>query len=205
VTASAAAAAAGSGLLPAGLAALMLAVAAYSAGRLIFSRLWRRPTELDADGLHVVMGVAMAGMLEPRLGPLPRGAWAAVFAAAAAWFAWRAVRARQRGASGGALSQHPVPHLVECAAMVYMLVPVFTRPAGAPAMAMPGMSGSAAGFPVLALILALFMIGYIVWTTDRITSLSRATAASTILAPRLAGCSKIAMSAAMGFMLLQMI
>ncbi len=35
------------------------------------SRLWRRQTELDGDGMHVVMGVAMAGMLVARLNPLP--------------------------------------------------------------------------------------------------------------------------------------
>ena len=36
---------------------------------------------------------------------------------------------------------------------------------------MPGMGASAgpAGFPALAVVLALFMLGYIVWTTDRLT------------------------------------
>jgi hypothetical protein len=37
-------------------------------------------------------------------------------------------------------------------------------------MAMAGMSASSPGFPALAIILALFMLGYIVWTTDRLTS-----------------------------------
>ncbi len=44
-----------------------------------------------------------------------------------------------------------------------------------PGMAGPG--GAMAGNPVLALILALFMLGYILWTTDRLASLSRAGAA----------------------------
>jgi hypothetical protein len=193
------------GWLPPSFAALTLAVAAYSAGRLVVSRRWGRPTELDADGLHVVMGVAMAGMLEPRLGPLPGGAWAVAFAAAAAWFAWQLLRPFRGRAPGGVLCQHPVPHLVECAAMVYMLRPVATPPPGAAAAGMPGMATPTAGFPVLALVLALFMIGYIVWTTDRLAALSRASARTAVLAPRLAACCKIAMSAAMGFMLLQMI
>ena len=43
-------------------------------------------------------------------------------------------------------------------------------------MAMPGMGASAdplAGFPALAVVLALFMLGYIMWTTDQLTSLAR--------------------------------
>ena len=44
-------------------------------------------------------------------------------------------------------------------------------------MAMPGMGTSPsaeAGFPALAVVLALFMIGYIMWTTDQLASLVRA-------------------------------
>ena len=44
-------------------------------------------------------------------------------------------------------------------------------------MAMAGMAGSAASagsFPVLALVLALFTVGYALWTVDRLTSLARA-------------------------------
>jgi hypothetical protein len=115
---------------------------------------------------------------------------------------------------------------------------------------MPGMAASpasAGSFPVLALVLALFTLGYAAWTTDRLTSLARATTAapaqraayhrallpgttsapaarlqvapgtsgavsvlehppgSPMLAPRLAACYKIAMSIAMGYMLIQML
>jgi hypothetical protein len=41
----------------------MLTVAIYCAGRLVTARWLRRPTELDNDGAHVIMGVAMAGCL----------------------------------------------------------------------------------------------------------------------------------------------
>jgi hypothetical protein len=43
-------------------------------------------------------------------------------------------------------------------------------------MTMPGMStspGGPAGFPALAVVLALFMLGYITWTTDQLASLAR--------------------------------
>ena len=110
-------------------------------------------------------------------------------------------------------------------------------------MAMPGMSGTAAGAnPALALVLALFMVGYILWTSDQLAALSRAGAAAASsagtgnagtsaasshdpaparaltpagacgggvvtapLAPRFAACYKIAMSVAMGYMLIAMV
>ena len=164
--------------LAGGFAVLMIVIAVYCACRLAVSRLRGRDTELDTDGLHVLMGVAMAGMLEPRLTPVPGTAWRAVFAAAAAWFAWQAIRTGRRAA--GARCAHPAPHAVECAAMVYMLVPVGSWPAGhGPGMAMPGMSqGATAGNPALTLVLALFMLGYVLWATDRLARLSRARAAA---------------------------
>lgn len=171
---------AGPAWLAATLAAVMIATAIYCAGRLAAARLWRRSTEVEADSVHVVMGVAMAGMLLPGLSPLPATAWEAVFAVAAVWFACQAVRSRIRQHAAGSRwrCSHPVPHLVESVAMVYMLA---VLPGSWPgrAMAMPGMGGgqAAAGgsFPALAVILALFMIGYVLWTADQLTALGRAT------------------------------
>jgi uncharacterized protein DUF5134 len=233
-------------------AAVMIVIAAYSASRLVFSRLRGRATEYDADALHVVMGAAMAGMLVPRLSLLPDEVWAAVFMIAAAWFGWHAIRGRGVGSSGASRCRYPVPHLIECAAMLYMLLPLHgSRPGHAgPGMAMAGMGSSAspaASFPALAVVLALFMLGYLVWTTDRLTTLARATttaanpgitrnhratvmaaaapghpgrapatpsatatrpgnpAGRPLLAPKLAACCKIAMSIAMGYMLILML
>src|SRR5690242_21355882 len=102
---------AGPSWLAAALAAVMIATAMYCAGRLATARLWRRSTEVEADSVHVVMGVAMAGMLLPRLSPVPATAWEAVFGAAAAWFAYRAIqsRLRQRAAASRWRCSHPVP------------------------------------------------------------------------------------------------
>jgi hypothetical protein len=229
-------------------AAVMILIAAYSAARLLFA--WRRgrATETDADALHVVMGTAMAGMLVPRLNMLPASAWAAVFAIAAAWFGWHAIRRRSPAAPSASQCRYPVPHLIECAAMIYMLLPAAaSRPAHTrPSMAMPGMSATpAGGFPALAVVLALFMVGYIIWTTDRLATQARTKtttaspgltrdhppagtaaaapgrpspavpsstrtrhpnpASQAILAPELAACCKIAMSIAMGYMLILML
>ena len=150
-------------------AAVMITVAAYCASRLVVARWWRRPTDVDTDGVHVVMGVAMAGMLVTGLRFLPVGLWEAVFAAAAGWFGWRAVRVRR----GAPLSQwrcpQPVPHLVECGAMLYMYLAV-PAVAVAAKSGMGGMSVTGSRFSVLALVLALFMFGYVAWVGDRLTA-----------------------------------
>ncbi len=199
--------------LAGGFAALMIMVAACSAGRLAVSRVRGKDTELDGDGVHLLMGVAMAGMLEPGLSPVPGTIWRAVFAVAAAWFTWRVIRVG-RGRPGGSLCTHPAPHAVECAAMIYMLLPAGARPAGR-GSGMPGMNGGMApGNPALTLVLALFMLGYVLWTIDRLASLSRARTAATAygaaagtpaLAPRLATGYKIAMGIGMGYMLVMML
>jgi hypothetical protein len=128
------------------------------------------------------MGAAMAGMLVPRLSVLPSSVWVVIFAIAAAWFGWRAVRSRGFTAAGP-LSRFPVPHLIESVAMLYMLLPVHgPLPAhGRAGMAAAGMgpsTGPAGSLPVLAVLLAMFMLGYIVWTTDRLASLARARTAT---------------------------
>jgi Domain of unknown function (DUF5134) len=195
-------------------AILMIVIAGYCAARLAISRLRSRNTERDADALHVLMGVAMAGMLEPRFTSIPVIAWRVVFAAAAAWFAWKAIRPVRQ--AGGARRAHPAAHAVECAAMVYMLLPVGSWRSGQGArMAMPGMGqGTTMGNPALTLVLALFMLGYVLWTVDRLAHLSRTPAVAAaypqpagipVLAPRLAASYKITMAVIMGYMLLMML
>ncbi len=212
--------------LAVGVASLMLLIAVSSAGRLALSRLRGWHAEPDVDGLHVLMGVAMAGMFEPRLSPVPYTAWLAVFAVTATWFAWRTIHARASRRASGWRCAHPAPHAVECAAMIYMLLP--GRSLGhPPAMAMPGMPGmSGMSSPVVAnpavsIVLALFMLGYILWIADQLTTLSRAEALaipdqhaaaisdrperSAALVRRLTACNKIVMGMAMSYMLMAML
>jgi alkanesulfonate monooxygenase SsuD/methylene tetrahydromethanopterin reductase-like flavin-dependent oxidoreductase (luciferase family) len=200
----------GPGWLAAVFAGLMLLIATCCTIRLGLWRLRGRAADPQADTLHVLMGVAMAGMLEPKIATFPDSVWLAVFTVAAAWFGWQAIRAHSRSGLVSVSCAHPAPHAVECAAMLYMLMPSRS------AMTMPGMGGR--GFsanPALTLVLALFMLGYIVWTADQLTTLSRARALTAsgqrrgdeavALAPRFAACYKIAMSVAMGYMLLAMV
>jgi len=224
---------AGPGWLTGLLAAVMLTVAAYNATRLAAALRWGRAAELDAEGVHVVMGVAMAGMLTPGLSFAPARLWQAIFAAAGAWFAWQFLRTRRGPADGPAdgpangtalgpwRCPHPLPHLIECAAMVLMLaLPAAVASTGATtATGMSGMSavtGTAARFAPLTLLLALFMVGYVMWLANNLTALAPATAsaaagttattaATAYLAPRCAACCKIAMGTTMGYMLIMML
>jgi hypothetical protein len=222
-------------------AALMLTVAVYCAGRLAAARWWHRPTELDTDGAHVVMGVAMAGMLVTGLHTLPTGLWEAVFAVGALWFGTGLIQTRRHPATaspttispataspvtisattaGPATASpaapmspwrclHPAPHLVECVAMLYMLLALPTTIAVKSTMgAMPG-----SRFSFLALGLALFMFAYVAWVSDRTPALARAAQSGcastppgrTYLAPRCAALCKIAMGTTMGYMLILML
>jgi hypothetical protein len=224
----------GPGWLAATVAVLMLLISACCTARLAIWRLGGRAADPEADVLHVLMGVAMAGMLEPQITPVPATLARPVFAAGAAWFAWRALRLHTRRSAVGPGSaqrtagipavmrcSQPVPHAVECAAMLYMLMP--SRPADSgTAMAMPGMSSRAGApaNPAAAFVLALFMLGYVLWTTDQLAILQRTRAggpvisgatgpseaapgpAQAALAPRFAACAKIAMSIVMGYMLI---
>jgi Domain of unknown function (DUF5134) len=150
------------------LAAVMIVTAVYCVSRLAAARLRGRPAEPDVDIVHVLMGVAMAGMLVPRLRSLPDGAWEAAFGAAVAWFGWQAIRARRAGGSAA----HYVPHVLASGAMVYMFLaapPASTGPALA-GVVMDGRSAASIRFPVLALTLAVALFGYVMWVTDRLPS-----------------------------------
>ena len=209
-------------------AAASLAVAVYCAGRLVAARRWHRPTELDTDGAHVVMGVAMAGMLVSGLRTLPSAIWEVVFAAAAAWFGYRMLQARRGAQPSPWRSSHPLPHLVECAAMVFMFLILPSAAAGAATSMSMTMTATESRFSFLTLPLALYLFGYVVWLGDRVTlhapALAMATAtasagsgpgygngspspesARAYLAPRCAAICKITMGITMGYMLILML
>jgi Domain of unknown function (DUF5134) len=174
------------------LAAVVIAVALFSAVRLVAARGRRWQGELDADLIHVLMGVAMAGMFVPGLSILPVAVWETVFAAGGLWFGWRVGQARRGSRAGhsglarnrglaryGGLARYwglvscycryPVPHLVDCVAMMYMLWAV----AGLRSVSAPASGGAMAGamsgvrLPVLGLGLALCICAYVVWLADR--------------------------------------
>jgi len=199
--------------LAGGFAGLMLATAGYCAGRLVAARVQRRPAERDVDLVHMLMGVALAGMLVPRIGLRPAGLWtalwAAVFAAAAGWFAWRAGLAWWLARRPAPPAGHYLPHLIMSGAMIYVLLAAGHGAAGsAPGAAM---GGTGARFPVLAIAAAQFMAGYVLWAAGRLPALApvrdwqSAAPASAVprppLSPRLAACCTIAMGLALAYLL----
>jgi hypothetical protein len=167
------------------LAAVVIAVALFSAVRLVAAQGRRWQGELDADLIHMLMGVAMAGMFVPGLSILPVAAWETVFAAGALWFGWRVSQGRRGGRAGhsglnryrglaryrglvGCYCRYPVPHFVDCVAMMYMLWAVGGL-RSASAASGGAMAGAMSGvrLPVLGLGLALCICAYVVWLADR--------------------------------------
>ena len=115
------------------------------------------------------MGVAMAGMLVARLRILPAATWEAVFGAGAAWFAWQVLQSRRRAPATSWRCLHPGPHLVECAAMLYMFLVLPPLTGRGAAAGMAAMSAASSSYSFLALVMALFMVGYVVRVADRLT------------------------------------
>jgi Domain of unknown function (DUF5134) len=178
------------------LAVVMIATAAYCFSRLMVAWRSRRQTDYDVDGVHILMGVAMAGMLVPRLNPFWDSGWEVIFAASVAWFGWQTVRGyRNELAVGHRWVAHHLQHVVACGAMLYMLLAVVPAKAASSGsgMAMGGSPGSTTTFPTLALVLTLALVGYVIWTADRFTALAPVAAlrtmtvpVSTVVAPALA-------------------
>jgi hypothetical protein len=174
-------------------AGVTLATAVYCVARLLAAWRQHRPTDRHVDGIHVLMGVAMAGMLVPRLRVFWIGGWEVVFGVGAVWFAGLALREhRGRPATGGRPGHH-LQHVLACGAMLYMLLAVTGTSGSAgtaaeTAKAMGG-TGGTAHFRTLALVLAFALFGYVVWNADRLSSLPpvAALAARVMPVPVLAG------------------
>jgi Domain of unknown function (DUF5134) len=157
------------------LAGIMLLVAAISAGRLVAARSWAGSArEADIDVAHLLMGIAMAGMLVASLTTLPNGVWDGVFAVLTVWFGWRAYR-ESRGEGVRVLADgHRMPHLVHSAAMLYMFAALNAPAAAGSGGGMSGMGASGASMqtlsvPVVAFIFALWLSVYVVLDLDRLS------------------------------------
>jgi Domain of unknown function (DUF5134) len=156
-------------------AAVMIAVAAYSAGRLVAARRWSRPTHRDVDVAHILMGTAMAGMLVSDLNPLPVGAWETVFCVLAGWFVWRCCQFVRDPSTGLAHDQNVhrlsrrLIHLVMSLAMLYMyLAAVPATVASGGSMAMGAATGGTTNFVLLPLTFIVSLFASAIWELDRI-------------------------------------
>ena len=213
--------------LAAAFAGIMIMTAAYCLTRLGLSWRGRRPTDRPVDAVHVLMGVAMAGMLVPDLRVLWIGGWEVVFGVSGIVFLWRIARKFPPGrrASPAHRPAHDVQHMLGCGTMLYMLTATTSgsavgRGVVTDAMAVP------AGLPTFAIILAVALLGCVVWTADKISTMApvavlAAPAGAPVvgtsalpgtarghavpLSPRLAACCEIAMGVTMAYMLIVLV
>lgn len=156
-------------------AGTMALTVCYSAARLVVPHLWSRRSHRDVDITHVLMGVAMAGMLASPLNFVPSGLWEVIFAALALWFIWRCwVFAAERGLKG--LDEdhvhhlsHYVTHVVMAFAMLYMYLAAGTSVGGAgdTGMAVSGASGTGSDFVGLPLLFLVLLLASGIWELDR--------------------------------------
>ena len=161
------------------LAAFMLVVAAVSAARFAVAQPWRHGSVIiDTDIAHLLMAIAMAGVLTPDLSTLPNVAWEVIFGLMIVWFAFRVIRDARANGVRALAGGHCAPHLVHSGAMLYMFLGM-TSAAGAMAgmagmPAMPGMSAGSSSMlmlsdPTLAFVFALVLIGYSIWDLDQLS------------------------------------
>jgi Domain of unknown function (DUF5134) len=176
-------------------AAIMLLVAVVSAARLAAARPWRtgrqRAALTDIDLAHLLMAIAMAGMLVASLQTLPTGVWEAVFAVMTAWFAYRVVRDAQLSGVRALAGGHCAPHLIHAGAMLYMFL-ALSAPAAHGSGGMSGMGGGMSGMgtlelPFLAFLFALTLIGYSIWDLDQLSGPGTSGHYSLVLARASAG------------------
>ena len=162
--------------LPDILAALVVVVAAASATRLATARLqarlwaaqptlsrssWRGSGGADTDIAHLLMCIAMAGMLAPSVRTLPPHAWEAIFGLLTAWFTWRLVDDTRVNGLQSLVSGHRAAHPFHCAVMAYMFAALTTSDG----MDMTGMDSGMTqlNYSAVALSFAFVLIGYCVW------------------------------------------
>jgi hypothetical protein len=149
------------------LTAVMIVISLYFAGRLVVAWTCHRRIHVEVNVAELVMGVAMAGMLQPRLHLLPKIPWVVVFAGFALWFVMENVRfVSQHGFIGGDAfvayhrAHYPLHVLMSCS-MLYMFLGSAPTIRGQMVMAAP--RGTAADFVGLPLLFAALLCGFAVW------------------------------------------
>lgn len=149
--------------LPDFFAGAMLLVAVASVLLIIGSRVGGLRAHTDIDVSHLVMGVAMAGMLVPSLSFGSNVFWRVVFAVACVWFARRTYQVltdrRLRDSHHGHRHTHYPVHLVMVAAMLFMFsVPDSTGDTDRP----PGYLG-------LSLLFLVALMASVVWELNAVS------------------------------------
>jgi Domain of unknown function (DUF5134) len=171
-------------------AAIMLVVSAVSAARLVAARPWQPGGVItDTDVAHLLMGIAMAGMLASGLTTLPNAAWEVIFAVLTVWFGYRVVSDARTSGTRALAGGHCASHLVHSAAMLYMFLALKTA-SGSSGMSGMGASSGASmqtlAYPTLAFAFGLILVGYTAWDLDHLPAFRRGLATAVALPDQLA-------------------
>ena len=156
-------------------AAIMLVVAGVSAARLAVARPWRPGSVIiDTDIAHLLMAIAMAGMLAPSLRTLPSAVWEVIFGVLTAAFGVRVVRDARASGVRALAGGHCAPHLVHSASMLYMFLAVGPVAGMAGMAGMTGMSGASGSmemvrYPTIAFAFTIILVGYAIWDLDQLS------------------------------------
>lgn len=206
------------------LVVLLLAIAGFFVWRMAVATTWRRRADYPSDALHALAALAVAETQVKWIRTLPRPAWAAVFAAAAVYFAVVSVRAHRR-ADGIAARNRGAADSGLAVALVYMftagVAPSALSGSSAGTVVMAGMPGmmmdSTVHYPTLGLLLVVAAIGYTVVLLDRLSVARRAVVDGPggapldpmdrpgplpMLAPRAVECCRIALLLAVAYAIL---
>jgi hypothetical protein len=169
------------------LSALMIAVACYAVARMFVAGGWRRAVDYETEALHVLAGIAAAGLLSNWARTLPRPVWTVLFLAAGLYLIVRLARVW-----ADAEARRPLlGSLACCAVLVYALTADVTpstihgSTAGYYTMAgMPGMIvDQTERFPALGLALVVALAFMAVFVVNRAGSTPRVEAVATVGGP----------------------
>jgi len=201
------------------LSVLMVAVACLALARMVVAGGWRRGVDYETETLHLLAGLAAAGLISDWARTLPRPVWAVLFAvagvylAARAWQSWPDSTAR-RVLLGG---------LGCCAVLVYAFTadigPSAVRGSTAGSFTMAGMPGmiydQTERFPALGLALVAALAFAAVAVVNRAGSTPRVVARPAVggpqdgavvpLAPRTVAASRVVLLLVLAFAILSKI
>ncbi|WP_034271779.1 hypothetical protein [Actinospica robiniae] len=198
------------------LSVLMVAVACAALVRMVIAGGWRRAVDYETEGLHLIAGLAAAGLISAWAGTLPRPAWTVVFVAAGvylaarAWRSWADVKVR-RPLLGG---------LACCVVLVYALTadvrPSVIHGSTAGSFAMPDMIlDQTERFPALGLALVVALAFAAVAAVNRAGMTPRPEpqpaiggpqdGAAVLLAPRFVTLSRVLLFVVLAFAILSKI
>ena len=152
-------------------AAIMLVVAGVSAARLAVARPWRPDSVIiDTDIAHLLMAIAMAGMLAPSLRTLPSAVWEVIFGVLVLVFGFRVVRDARANGLRALAGGHCAPHLAHGASMLYMFLAIGPVASTAGMAGMSDMGGmQMLKYPALAFAFTLILVGYTIWDLDQLS------------------------------------